>query len=333
MADEKQYEPTQSRLEKAKREGDVAKSQEAGNVAAFAAGLFATAASVMPIAAGARAVLGASVQGRIDAAALAATFAWALLPTVAAACAGVACGVLQTGGLRFVAVTIKRERLSPAENLKRMLSREALVTAARATIAFLCAGAALVPACVALFGVALRGAGVQAVAQAAWNGALRAAAIACAVGAVFAAADYGLQLRRWRARLRMSSEELRRDQKEQDGDPLARGRRRSLHRRISRGSLRRVKDAAFIVTNPTHIAIALEYRPPDVAVPRVIVRAADETATRVRELASVYAIPIVENVPLARVLYAAAEPGQYVPQETYLALAEIVAALVKGGRL
>ncbi len=333
MADEKQYEPTQSRLEKAKREGDVAKSQEAGNVAAFAAGLFGAAACVAPIAAGARAVLSASVQGRVDAAALASTLAWALLPVVAAACAALAAGMLQTGGLRFVAVTIKPERLSPSENMKRMLSREAVVTAARATVAFLCAGAALVPAFASLYGIALRAGGAQAVAHAAWSGALRAAAIACAIGAVFAAADYALQVRRWRLRLRMSSDEVRRDQKEQDGDPLARGRRRALHRRISRGSLRRVKDAAFVVTNPTHIAIAIEYRQPDVPVPRVLIRAADETAARVRELAYEYAIPVVENVPLARALYATAEPGQYVPQETYLALAEIVAALVKGGRL
>lgn len=333
MADEKQHEPTQSRLEKARREGDVAKSQEAGNVAAFAAGLFATAACVAPLGAGARAVLNASLRGEIDTGALAATLAWALVPAVAAACAAVACGAAQTGGLRLVSVTIKPERLSPSENLKRMLSREAVVTAARATIAFLCAGAALAPACAAIYGLALRAGNSQAVAQSAWNGALRAAAIACIVGAVFAAADYGLQLRRWRMRLRMSADELRRDQKEQDGDPLARGRRRALHRRISRGSLRRVRDAAFVVTNPTHIAIAIEYRPPDVSVPRVLVRAADETAARVREIAREYAIPLIENVPLARALYASAEPGQYVPQETYLALAEIVAALVKEGRL
>ena len=85
-------------------------------------------------------------------------------------------------------------------------------------------------------------------AWAAWRlqrgtGALHAAATACAVGAVFAGADYGVQIVRWRKRLRMSHEEIKRDQKENDGDPLARSRRRALHRQIARGSLRRVKDA------------------------------------------------------------------------------------------
>jgi flagellar biosynthesis protein FlhB len=133
--------------------------------------------------------------------------------------------------------------------------------------------------------------------------------------------------------MRMSFEELKRDQKENDGDPLARSRRRSMHRQLSRGSLRRVKDAAFVVTNPTHIAIALEYRPPGVPVPRVLVRAADESAARVRELAAAYRVPLVENVSLARALYASAKPGEYIPQETYLAVAEIVAALTKCGAL
>ncbi len=127
----------------------------------------------------------------------------------------------------------------------------------------------------------------------------------------------------------MSFEELRRDSKENDGDPLARSRRRALHRQIARGSLQRVKDAAFVVTNPTHIAIALEYRPPQVPVPRVLVRATDDAAARVRDLASAYGIPLVENVALARQLYASAKAGDFIPHETYVAVAEIVAALSK----
>jgi flagellar biosynthesis protein FlhB len=231
--------------------------------------------------------------------------------------------------LRLAAVTIKAERLAPNENLKRMFSRESAVTAARATIAFACAGAAIVPAFIAIYAAALHAGGVGGVASAAWSGALHTAAVACAVGGVFAGADYGVQLVQWRKRLRMSFEEMKRDQKESDGDPLARGRRRALHRQISRGSLRRVKDASFVVTNPTHIAIALEYRPPDVPVPRVLVRAADESAARVRELAAAYRVPLVENVPLARQLYAIAKPGEFIPQETYIAVAEVVAALTR----
>ena len=331
MAQEKQFEPTPSHIERAKREGDVARSQELGNAAAFGAALLATAAVLAPLAAVLQAALFSAAQGTWSRSALAHAAALMLVPLATAAAAAIAVNVVQSGGLRFAPLSMKAERLGPGENVKRMFSREAAVTAARASIAFLCAAVAIVPAFAGIYDAALNADGAGGLASAAWSGALHAAVAACVVGAVFASADYGVQLVRWRKRLRMSFEELKRDQKESDGDPLARSRRRALHRQISRGSLRRVKDAAFVVTNPTHIAIALEYRPPEVPVPRVLVRAADEGAARVRELAAAHGIPLVENVAVARRLYALTTPGQYIPQETYVAIAEIVAALAKAG--
>jgi flagellar biosynthetic protein FlhB len=330
---EKPFEATPSRLERAKREGDVARSQELGNVAAFASALFATAVAIGPLAAAFRSAIGGSAAGSADIAPLLAIGACMLTPIAAAAGGAAAANVLQSGGLRLATISLKFERLAPGENLKRMFSRESAIAAARGTIAFLCAGAAIVPAFAAILGGTLHAGGIGGIASAAWSGALRASAVACAIGAVFAFADFGVQLARWRRRLRMSFDELKRDQKEHDGDPLARSRRRALHRQISRGSLRRVKDAAFVVTNPTHIAVALEYRPPDVPVPRVLVRAADDAAARVRELAASYRVPLVEDVPLARLLYAHAGPGDFIPRETYIAVAEIVAALTKAGVL
>jgi len=333
MAQEKQFEPTPSHIERAKREGDVARSQELGNAAAFGAALLATAGILAPLAAALQAALFSAARGSSNRAALANAAALMLVPLGAAAAASIGANLVQSGGFRLAPVSMKAERLAPGEQLKRMFSREAAVTAARASIAFICAAVAIVPAFAGIYAAALNAGGPGGVASAAWSGALHAAIAACAVGAVFASADYGVQLVRWRKRLRMSFEELKRDQKESDGDPLARSRRRALHRQISRGSLRRVKDAAFVVTNPTHIAIALEYRPPGVPVPRVLVRAADDAAARVRELAAAHRIPLVENVPLARRLYALAKPGEYIPQETYVAIAEIVAALAKAGVL
>jgi flagellar biosynthesis protein FlhB len=333
MSDEKQFEASQSRIERAKREGDVARSQELGNVAAFGAALLAAGVVAVPLGETAQRLIRAAAGGAIDSAALANSAALMLVPIAVAAAAAVCANVVQSGGLRFAAVSIKPGRLAPGENLKRMFSREAVVTAARATIAFVCAGAAIVPAFASIYAAALHAGGLGGVASAAWNGAMHTAAVACVAGAVFAGADYAIQLVRWRKRLRMSVDELKRDQKESDGDPLARSRRRALHRQISRGSLRKVKDAAFVLTNPTHIAIALEYRPPQVPVPRVLVRAADEAAARVRELAAAYGVPLVENVALARGLYALAQPGDFIPHETYVGVAEVVAALTKSGVL
>lgn len=333
MAEEKQFDATQSRLERAKREGDAARSQELGNVAAFGAGLLAVSAVVAPIGSAARAILISASSARADVPAMVAALFLMLVPAAAAACGAVLANVLQSGGVRFVAITFKPDRLSPAENLRRMFSKESAVTAARATVAFVCAGAAIVPAFAGIYAAALHAADLRGIAQAAWSGALRTAAVACVVGGVFARADYGVQVARWRKRLRMSFEEVKRDQKEHDGDPLARSRRRAIHRQIARGSLRKVKDAAFVLTNPTHIAVALEYRPPEVPVPRVLVRAADDAAARVRELADAYGVPLVENVPLARKLYASAQPGDFIPQETYIAVAEVVGALLKSGSI
>jgi flagellar biosynthetic protein FlhB len=329
MAEEKAFEATHARMERAKREGDVARSQELSGVAAFAAGLSATCAVVAPLAESARAALVAAA-GNVNAVpALAHAAMLMLVPAAAAGAAAAACTALQSGGVRFVALSVKANRLSPPENLKRMFSKDSAVTAARAVIAFVCAAAAIVPLFAALLAQALHASGTVALALTAWSGTLHAAAAACVAGGVFAGADFGLQFARWRKRLRMSFDELKREQKEQDGDPLARSRRRTLHRQLSRGSLKRIKDAAFVVTNPTHLAIALEYRPPSVPVPKILLRAADHTAARVREAAAALGIPLIENVALARFLYANADAGDFIPQESYIAVAEIVAALSK----
>jgi flagellar biosynthesis protein FlhB len=88
-----------------------------------------------------------------------------------------------------------------------------------------------------------------------------------------------------------------------------------------------------VVANPTHVAIALDYRPPDVPVPRVLVRAADAAAAHIRELAARHGIPVVENVALARALYRDARAGDVIPHAHYVAVAEVVAALMRSGAI
>ena len=129
----------------------------------------------------------------------------------------------------------------------------------------------------------------------------------------------------------MSFEDRKRETKEEEGDATARGRRRALHRAVAHGGARRLKDAAFVVTNPQHIAIALEYQPPAIPVPRVLLRSADAAAVQIRELASRLRIPIVENVALARALYRDARTGEPIPHEHYVAVAQVVVALARQG--
>jgi flagellar biosynthesis protein FlhB len=330
---EKPFEPTQSRLARAKREGDVARSQELGAVIAFAGALVAVPFAAPAVASSAVRALSAAASGDTDIFALLRIAASGACVAACAAFAALATHAMQAGGLSLTPVGFKAERLNPVENLRRMFSREAAVTAARATLAVSVAALALVPGIGSIVQSSLHAGAVADAANAAWSGALRMSVVACIVGGVFAGIDYGVQHLRWRKRLRMSFEEMKRDHKEQDGDPVARGRRRAMHRRLARGSLQRVKDAAFVVTNPTHLAIALEYRPPAVVVPRVLVRAADDAAARVREMACAYRIPIVENVPLARLLYERSKPGDFIPNETFVAVAEVVAALTRAGAM
>jgi flagellar biosynthesis protein FlhB len=331
MAEEKQFEATQSRLEKARREGDVARSQDLCALCAFAAGTLAVAVIAAPLGGALRAIVVVASRGERWYAAAVQLGILVLVPIAASAAASVACAALQ-GGLTLNWPVPKVERLSPAENIKRILSRETAFAAVRSLIAFLCAGAAVVPAARSVASAALHGAGPNGLADAAWHGSLNAAAIACAAAGIFSSGDYMAQVRRRRMRLRMSHDELQRDRKEQDGDPLARSRRRSLHRQLSRGSLRRIKDAAFVVCNPQHVAVALEYRPPAVAVPRVLVRAADEAAARVRQAAREFGVPLIENIALARALYET-RVEEYIPLECYVAVAEIVANLQAAGEL
>jgi flagellar biosynthesis protein FlhB len=163
----------------------------------------------------------------------------------------------------------------------------------------------------------------------AWTAAREVCGVACAVGFGFAIAEYAAARNAWLRKLRMSFDERKREAKEEEGDAAARGRRRALHRSLVRSGVRRLKEAAFVVANPQHVAVALEYRPPAVPVPRVLVRAADAAAARVRELATGYRIPIVENVWLARALFRDGRIGEPIPQAHYVAVAEVVAALLR----
>lgn len=328
MADDKPFEPTHSRLEKARREGDVARSHDICAVSAFALSVAVTAAAAAPLAGAFKiAIIAAVRRDNWKEDALHAGFL-TLVPLAAAVLAAAAAAALQ-GGITVTWPAMKLARLAPPENIKRILSRETAFAALRSAATFLCAGFASAAAFAGVAGASMHFTGLESIAGQAWRGSLTAAGAACAAAALFAVGDYAAQIRRRRTRLRMSHDEMQRDRKEQEGDPVARGRRRTMHRQFARGSLGRVKKASFVIVNPEHVAVALEYKPPAVPVPRVLVRAADELAARVRAIAAEWGIPLVHNVAVARLLYQSS--GDYIPVECYAAIASIVAALHERG--
>ena len=345
-AGEKPFDPTPARRRRARREGNVARSNEITSIAAFAAALLAVTAAAALAADAAIAALrdviahvsaAASVARRADVIAVSPALryvaSFALLPLTAAACAGSAVALVQVGGLRFSGVRFDPKRLDPVAGLKRMVGGEAVVAAARAVLGLGAAVLAVLPVvreAIASAGtLGSSGAAMALVASAA----LRVCGAVLCVGGMFAVADYVLVRRRWLRGLRMSLDEVRRDAKENDGDPQARARRKSVHRGIVRGGIGRVREASFVVVNPEHVAVALRYAPPEVPVPEILVRALDDAALRVKVLARELAIPIVEDVALARALYAQGEAGSTIPPATYVAVALVVAALARDGLL
>ncbi len=331
---DKHFEPTPTRKDKAVREGNVARSAELGGVASFGAAALAALAATPPACAAAMAALHDVAAYPLAAApppALAGVALAALAPAAAAAVAGTAVGLAQAGGLRLTGLTLDPKRLDPFAGLKRMLGADALVGVARALLAFAAALGAMVPlgrdVLAAATSLATPAAAAALVAQAA----LRAIGCALAVGALFALADYALARKRWAKGLKMSFDELKREAKENEGDPQAKARRKNVHRAIVRGAIGRTREASFVVVNPTHVAVALRYAPPEVPVPEILVRALDEGALAVRTLAREHGIPLVEDVALARLLYAQGETGRAIPPETYVAVAQVIAALARAG--
>lgn len=330
---EKNFEPSPSRLAKAKREGNVARSSELSANVAFAGALAAAVAVVPLLSVLARSALEKSAGGRIAGGEEFAIVAVALVPLLCGCICAVAAGFVQTGGLVVAPIGAKLERLNPAEGLKRMVSRDTALQLARAALAVLCVATAVAPSIFSAVETVVRDGSTIAVAAASWTSATHAMWATAAVGILFSAFEYLASRKTWLKKLRMTFDEVKRDAKEQNGDPQLRGKRKALHRDLSRETMAKVKDASFVVVNPTHVAVALEYRPPAVPIPVVLATAAGERALQVRELAVTHRIPIVENVPLARALFRDAKAGFPIPHGHYIAVAEVVAALVRSEAL
>lgn len=143
---------------------------------------------------------------------------------------------------------------------------------------------------------------------------------------VLAAIDYGYQLWRTGQDLMMSKEEVKEEMKNQEGDPKMKARMRSRRRSWNqRKMLADVPKADVIITNPTHLAIALRYDRKSMNAPRIIAKGARLNALRIREIAKQHQIPIIENKPLARMMFKYGKVGGEIPAELYVAVAEILA--------
>ncbi|MBX9834045.1 MAG: EscU/YscU/HrcU family type III secretion system export apparatus switch protein, partial [Burkholderiaceae bacterium] len=145
---------------------------------------------------------------------------------------------------------------------------------------------------------------------------------------VFLAAliDVPLQAYFFKARLKMSHEEIKQEHKESDGNPHTKGRIRQRQREVAdRASVSAVPKSDFVVMNPTHYAVALKYDEKTMSAPQVVSRGTDLTAMRIRDLAKEHGVPVLQSPMLARALYAHAELDQAIPATLYTAVAQVLA--------
>lgn len=156
---------------------------------------------------------------------------------------------------------------------------------------------------------------------------------ACMAIMVLSILDYIYQRYQHESSLKMTKQEVKEEYKRSEGDPKIKSMIKQRQSEMTRKrSLRDVATADVIVTNPTHIAVALKYNPEKMSAPTVVAKGQRLLAERIKSIAETAGVPIVENVPVARALYKNVEVGQQVPDDLYRAVAEILAYVYRLGQ-
>ncbi len=147
---------------------------------------------------------------------------------------------------------------------------------------------------------------------------------------VLALLDYLVQRRQFRKQMRMTKQEIKEEYKMMEGDPLIRSKLRERMRELlTRNMIANVPKADVVITNPTHYAVAIEWDRTKMIAPMVVAKGVDRIALEIRRIAEENKVPIVENRPLARALYAETEVGDIIPEQHWNAIATVLAYIVK----
>ena len=220
------------------------------------------------------------------------------------------------------------KRLNPMRGLKNMVSTHALAELVKAILKCVLIGT--IGTCIVVTGwdemaaLATRS-GAAGIADV---GGLIGGALFLLAGGLVAIAliDVPYQYWRFHRELRMSREELRQEMREMEGDPQLKARIRALQRQAARRRMMEsVPKATVIVTNPTHYAVALDWREGQMRAPRVVAKGAGLIAQRIKEIGAAHGVPLLEAPPLARALHAHAEIDAEIPQTLYAAVAQVLA--------
>jgi type III secretion protein U len=330
--------PTPQRLKKARKEGDISKSKELTSTVLVVAWL-AMIWLMLPVM---RDRFGALIDASMEAMtqpfviaapalgqqALAAGL-WVLLPLLfGSVFIGLLVEFLQAGPVMAPKkAKPDLKHINPMSGLKKVFSKDNLVEVAKALIKSSALAGIFV---VVLFDyvpelAALPHGQPSSVGAVLWASAIRIGVWVIFVFFFISALDVFYQRFSFMKKMRMSIRDIRQETKENEGDPYIKGRRRQLHHEwAQQNMLSSVRRSSVVVTNPTHLAIALYYEPGETELPMVVAKGEDYEAKLIREAAEEAGVPIMRNVELARGLYERAELDDYLPSEFFEAVAELL---------
>ena len=345
---EKTEEPTPKQREKFREEGNIATSPDVGGAAILAIVLLVVALGGGPIYRGIAGSFTDSFElagrvrdfGTLDLYTQVARSSGAAylraIGLVVAACgaAGLAAGVAQTGlNFSLKPMELKAEKFNPVTTLKnKIFSIWAVAQVGLSLLKALVIAVALFFVIRAAMPMMLTLPGLELEASLALLGGvfLKLFIVGVLAASALAIADYALNRMRIHKQMKMSKQEVKEEHKQQEGDPLVKGRLRQRMRQIGRNKmLAETADADVVVVNPTHYAVALAYNPDEDNAPRVLSKGKDQTALRIREIARKHQIPIIANPPVARALHEFARIGEPVPNELYAMVARVLAYLYR----
>ncbi|AMJ60523.1 flagellar biosynthesis protein FlhB [Bosea sp. PAMC 26642] len=342
--DDRTEDPTQRKLEQAIEKGDVAKSQEIGTffvLCGFTLALLVAAGwSARDAALSLRSFLMNAHQVPSDGAAffnvtkqgVMTGFAALGMPFAFILVAALAGALIQHKPLwTFEPMMPKFDRISPMAGAKRMFGKDAWVNFAKGLAKTGLVGVVL---WITLWNEhdrleAFAQMDVTALLPATLALTIKLMASALALFAVIAIGDFGWQRYSWYQRQKMTKQELKDEYKNSEGNPEVKAKLRQIRAsRVRKRMMAAVPKATVIITNPTHFAVALRYEA-GMAAPLCLAKGVDAVALKIREVAGEHEVPIVENPPLARALYATVEIDDEIPVEHYQAVAEVIGYVLR----
>ena len=347
--DQKTESASERRLEKAKEEGQVPISQEVRTWFILTAGLVVVMMAAPYLGVKMRDSLVVYLSGADQLSASDGSARRALLDTMGQmgpalamvilifVAAGIAGTMLQTGPFASAALLrLKWDRLNPVAGWKKLFSMQSLTEFLKGILKIALVGTVVYVIIKPLFNSVELLNGLEPALQVKimYDYTVKIMVTVIAAFSVIVAADVVYQRFSFYRRMRMTKQEVKEENKETQGDPIIRMRIARLRmEKARRRMMSAVPDASVIITNPTHFAVALKYDRDKMRAPQVVAMGQDTIALKIREIAVANEVPVIENPPLARALYASCDIDEVIPDEHFTAVAEIISYLYKLKRI